>query len=361
MKNVLILLPFASTGVVFHVIYLICFSNPVFVEYFYSRGIYPLLSRPLQTVANLPFSAAEILIYAFFAFLLSYIVFIAASFFRPKGARIKTALFRFVLLAVLCSTMYASFIFSWSLNYARQPLSQTLGLDASPSSVHELYDLCEKLAIRANHLRSMAGQDENGVFQMDKSKEEINIQVKSIYRSNAPPFMNLGLDANVKGVATNGLLSNLNILGIYIPFTCEPNINMQMPDLYFASSALHEYAHYKGFAREDEANFIAYYISKDLEDTDFSYSSTMLALIHSLNQLENYDPFLHHEICSLLSDAIIRDLSNENIYWAQFKDSRETVETINNNYLLCNNQKDGVQSYGRMVDLLIALSRSDDL
>lgn len=361
MKSVLILLPFTFTGVIVYVIYSSCFTNPVFVEYYYSRGVYPVLSKFSILTANLPFSAAEILLYSFLAFLILYLIFIAASFFRQKKLRMQSALFRTVVLFVILSSMWGSFMLGWSINYARQPLSQSLGLDASPSSGHELYNLCNHLAQKANYLRSQTEQDENGVFKLTKSKEQINTEVKTVYRNNAPTFMNLGGETNVKGVFSANLLSIMNTLGIYIPFTYEPNINMQMPDLYFASSALHEYAHFKGFAREDEANFIAYYISKDMTDTDFSYSSTMLALCNALNQLADLDCDLYYTLYDSLSDPVKRDFSNEGTYWAAFEETKETVETMNNNYLISNKQTDGVQSYGRMVDLLIALNRSGDL
>jgi len=361
MKNVFILLPFASTGVIVHVVYMACFTNPVFVETYYSRGIYPILNRFASATAALPYSAAEFLTYAFLACLVFSVIFIISSAFRPKKQRLKSALFRSVVLLVVLSGMYAYFTLAWSFNYAREPLSASLGLDASPASVDELYGLCEKLALRADNLRTQTLEDENGVFKMNKTKEEINTQVKYVFAGNAPPFMNLGGQTNVKGVFTPGLLSSMNTLGIFIPFTYEPNINMQMPDLYFASSALHEYAHYKGFAREDEANFIAYYVSKGSQDTDFSYSSTMLALNHALSQLGDKNPELYASAYSLLSDAVKRDFDNNVVYWSAFKKSRETNEAINNRYLQSNNQEDGVQSYGRMVDLLIALDRTGEL
>ncbi len=355
------MLPFASTGFIVHLVFLTSFSNPVFVEYFYSRSIYPVLNTFASATAILPFSAAELLTYAFLAFLVFFVIYIISSAFRPKKDRLVPALFRSVVLLVILSSMYAYFVLGWSINYARTPLADSLGLDTSSASVGELYDLCEHLAVRANGLRAETLEDENGVFKMNKSKEEINTQVKYVFADNAPSFMNLGGATNVKGVSAPNLLSSMNTLGIFIPFTYEPNINMQMPDLYFASSALHEYAHYKGFAREDEANFIAYYLTRDMDDTDFSYSATMLALNHSLNQLADKDSALHASVCALLSDAVKRDFSNESVYWSTFKETRETTDAVNNNYLKSNNQSDGIQSYGRMVDLLIALDRTGDL
>jgi hypothetical protein len=361
MKNVFILLPFASTGLVIHAVYMACFSNPLFIEYFYSRGVYPFLNRFSYFTAPLPFSLAEFLTYLFLGLIAFFVVFIIASVFQPKKKKLSSALFRGTLLLVVLSSMYAFFLMGWSFNYARAPLAGSLGLDVSPADTDELYILCEDLALRANALRTQTLEDESGVFKMNQSKEKINIKVKYVFSEGAPEFMDLGGQTNVKGVLSPNLLSSMNTLGIFIPFTYEPNINMQMPDLFFASSALHEYAHYKGFAREDEANFIAYYVSKDIQDTDFKYSSTMLALNHSLIQLKAKDYFLYSVIYGRLSEAVQRDFENESSYWSAFKESRETSNAINNNYLKSNNQEDGIQSYGRMVDLLIALNRAGEL
>jgi len=361
MKSVFILLPFASTGVIVHAVYMAGFANPVFVEYYYSRGIYPILSSFASLNAGLPFSAAEFLTYAFLAFLAFSAAFIISSAFRPKGKRLVSALFRSVALLVVLSCLYAFSTLGWSFNYARRPLAESLGLQTSPASAEELFNLCGHLALRANDLRSQTLEDERGVFKMSRSKEEINLQVKYVFSENAPPFMNLGSQTNVKGILAPNLLSTMNTLGVFFPFTYEPNINMQMPDLYFASSALHEYAHFKGFAREDEANFIAYYITRDMEDTDFTYSSAMLALNHALNRLKDKSPSLYFRAYSLLSDAVKRDFENESIYWSQFMETREASENANNSYLQSNNQQDGIQSYGRMVDLMIALDRSGGL
>lgn len=361
METVFILLPYASAGFVAYFVYLFSFSYPAFVEFAYSRGVYPIFTRISSLTANLPFSLAEVLAYALLAFIAVNVFLIAKSFWKPNKIRLKKALFRLVVIAVVCSSLLAFFVVGWSFNYARLPLAQSLGLNASPASVGELYQLCADLSVKANLLRGQTLEDAGGVYQMNKSKQEIDIEVKDVFRTYAPPFMNLGGETNVKGVATYDLLSGLNILGIFIPFTYEPNVNMQMPDLYFSSSALHEYAHFKGFAREDEANFIAYYVSGNMPDTDFSYPSTMLALVNSMNQLAKYNPSLHSRIWQSLSPAVVRDLDANASYWAQFKDTQKTVETMNNNYLKSNNQTDGVQSYGRMVDLLIALMRSGKL
>ena len=51
-----------------------------------------------------------------------------------------------------------------------------------------------------------------------------------------------------------------------------------------------------------------------------------------------------------------RDLVANSEYWKQFEHTKiaETSEKLNDSYLKANNQADGTQSYGRVVDLLLA-------
>jgi hypothetical protein len=58
------------------------------------------------------------------------------------------------------------------------------------------------------------------------------------------------------------------------------------------------------------------------------------------------------------SEGVRHDLTELNEFWEQYEGPVErTSNRINNTYLKANNQKDGVHSYGRMVDLLIAEHR----
>ncbi|MFA9381199.1 MAG: DUF3810 family protein, partial [Acetanaerobacterium sp.] len=49
------------------------------------------------------------------------------------------------------------------------------------------------------------------------------------------------------------------------------------------------------------------------------------------------------------------DYADYNLFWAQYQGAVSEVSvSVNNAYLKANSQADGVQSYGRMVDLLLA-------
>ena len=56
-----------------------------------------------------------------------------------------------------------------------------------------------------------------------------------------------------------------------------------------------------------------------------------------------------------ISEPLYRDLCDYSDYWRAFRSPVGQIsKTINDVYLKANSQKQGVQSYGKVVDLLIA-------
>ena len=59
-----------------------------------------------------------------------------------------------------------------------------------------------------------------------------------------------------------------------------------------------------------------------------------------------------------MDEGVCRDRAYNSAYWKRFEGQlAEVSNKVNNTYLQANSQKDGVQSYGRMVDLLLADQR----
>ena len=73
-------------------------------------------------------------------------------------------------------------------------------------------------------------------------------------------------------------MSYTNITGIYSPFTAEANVNVSVPKSTLLFTTMHEMAHQRGFASENEANFIAYLTCIAHPDVDFQYSGYLNAL-----------------------------------------------------------------------------------
>ena len=288
------------------IVYQFAFYFPDIVEKIYSRGLYPVLTKIFSHITKyIPFSLSEVLIYLLIVGAVVFLVFFVRSFFGAD--KLRRIFSKLIALVTAGCFAYAIFVFGWAINYARMPLANSMGLDVHPSENQELISLCETLADQANTLRPLVAEDENGVYTLSRDLSEICADVQTLYDAHADELMNLGGSTRIKPVFTDHALSYVETMGIFSPFTYECHLNAEMSDLYLASTAAHEYSHFKGFAREDEANFIAWYTCYLSDDIDFAYSGTMLALNNAMNNLHAVHKDAHARIYHTLNEGILRD------------------------------------------------------
>ena len=333
---------------------------PYAVERLYSRGFYPLVARSLGALTSLvPVSVAELLILGailFALFVLGYAIYLLA-----RGRVLENAermFFRRLpvwLLQAVC-ILISLFILFCGLNYYRPSYAQMSGLSVRDSSVAELAALCEELTERANLLATTTTRDENGVMIHSQSIWALCEQARQVFDGLAAENELLpDFPITPKPVLCSGAMSMAQITGVFCPITFEANVNANAPAYSTPSTICHELAHTRGFMREDEANFIGYLACVESDLPEFSYSGVMLALLHVQNQLYAADYGVFRQVWEKSSELVRQDFAHNNAYWAQYDGVvAEVSTTVNNTYLQLNNQKDGVQSYGRMVDLLLA-------
>jgi len=359
-------IPWLLLGPFFYLLFRLSSLWPDFTENVYSRTIYNLLSQGLSTLTGLlPFSLGEILLYGFILFVIVYMILTLIKAVTAKRSWWFILANRMLIFLSVVSCIYALFIGLWGFNYSRNTLGSTLNLDTSPAKLTELYSTCESLIGKANVLRDQVPEDAKGVFSPGFTRQDMMNSAPSYYDIAADETENSflgGSYGSVKPVIYSTGLSYAHISGIFFPFTGEANINIDQPMLFFPSSCLHEAAHQRGFAREDEANFLAFYVSQYSDNPSVEYSGTILALVESMNKLYEQDKDLYFELRKTFSEGIDRDLHANYLYWQNFESPiEETSQAVNNTFLQANMQADGVKSYGRMVDLLIALWRSGGL
>lgn len=229
-----------------------------------------------------------------------------------------------------------------------------------PASTEELANVCNILIDRTNQLRMQVDQDENGVMRASKERNHMLDGGEAGYQNASAIYPELGgRYGTPKGILASEIMSYMGLDGVYSPFTGEANINMAVPDAMLPCTVSHEMAHQRGFAREDEANYIAYLTCSLNPDIDFQYSGNLLAVINSMNMLKKYDRERYTELRKTYSSGVQRDLE----HYSNFIQEHESVagrisNDVNDLYLKSNRQSDGVYSYNRMVDLLIAEYRS---
>lgn len=339
--------------------YLICFwlrQDPLRVEQLYSKGLYPMLMQPYsRLIGLLPFSVAEFLALFFFTGLIALLFYVVFSLSR-RGLPKANTIFSLIKKGVpWVAFLYLIFQLSWGLNYHRIPFSQQAGLDVHPTSVEELTQLCTSLTQQAVLLRSQVSEDHDGVFSLTFDQSTLYALAQKGYENAAVLFPTLsGVYGTPKSVLLSHYWSYTGTSGMYFPLTGEANVNTTTPPYLIPAITSHEMAHQHGFAREDEANFIGYLTSVSHPSLEFQYSGTMLALNNAMSQLYRVDSELWAKIREGYSEGMLRDLADHRAYFDRYQGMVwETSNKVNNQYLILNRQKDGVQSYGRMVDLLL--------
>lgn len=340
-------------------------QSSFFAEQIFAKHIYKWVSQLISTISGIvPISLAELIILLLPVTLLIIIVLFLRRIIIDKSNRRFHVLKG--LLNLLCTVSVVLFLFTIfaGINYYRYPFSRYSKLEIRDSSIEELYSLTENLAQQANELRSQIPMtDENGVFQLSVSDYKLAKQADQAMGALGKEYSVLkGAYGKPKPVLISPLMSYTEITGIFIPFTMEANVNVDVPDYEIPVTMLHELAHLRGFMREDEANFIAYLAGMESEQIEFRYSSTMLALVTSGNALYGQDPDLYFEIREKYSEGVLKDIRANSAYWVKYEDTVvSTVSNkINDTYLKANAQTDGVKSYGRMLDLLLAKHRKDN-
>lgn len=377
LRFIMRILPFAAAAFCAILLW-IAPSYPALIDRYYSRGIYPVFAQILGGVTSLvPISICEaviclLLIGALFMFCFAVCRGISSYQKRKKTLpaqdcdgtsaipvppeKKRTAKRVILLLSQILCAILIAYTLLCGLNYHRPTFAAMSGLEVRDSSAQELAALCRELAQQANRQAALVTRDESGVMQLSSNIWQTMRQGRETFGGLSGEYDFLP-DWNIlpKPILASRAMSIVQLTGVFCPYSFEANINIEAPPYNIPSTICHELAHTRGFMREDEANFIAYLACRESAYADFQYSGTMLALVHSMNKLYSADRQLHREISAILSDAVQRDFQYNNAYWDAFETPVAEVATaVNNAYLQVNNQQDGVQSYGRMTDLLLA-------
>jgi hypothetical protein len=324
---------------------------PGFVENFYARSVYPRVARTLsQLTGGLPFSAGEVLVVIVFVLLLSALarfIYLLARRRDEWRALLLTSCRR----ALWC-VVAAMFIFMlvFGLNYQRPPLVETLQYDQRRAGADELDAMTRAVVGDVNrnyeeaHAAGYTTPDTRRVFEILRESYAREAELSSFAVSGfGPP----------KPVYFSGALTRLGISGMYFPFTGEPNFNADAPDFERPFSIAHEMAHQRGFARESEANFVAFLVCAHASDPFVRYSGYRQGLGVAF-ELYKLDPAKARAILNELGAGFREDSRRSARFWAAARGRAGALSMrLNDLYLKANRVKSGTKNYGEVTALLI--------
>ena len=332
-------------------------GSVTFAEFFNRRISGVFRACFAHITSPLPFSLAELLI-----LLIPLLIALAVIYgIRRKSATWRAVVSYVVTLLSGISIIFSLFVLNYGIGYYVPTLDERLSLDKQPVSAEELHQTALILVDEVNALVPEIRYDTDGFSIMPYSLSDMGDKLMDAYSSFSEKHAFIqDLDSNIKPVFMSVAMSYTHFTGFYTFFTGEANLNVDFPDYTLPYTAAHEFAHQRGIARENEANFIAFLVSLESEDPYIRYCAYLnlyeyvASALYSADKTEGKS--LYFDARDRLDGAVRGELSAYSAFYKKYSDSKAGAvgNSINNAFLQANGTAEGSRSYGLVVDLAVA-------
>lgn len=327
--------------------------NPQLVERYYSDRLFPRISQGLSLINGLfGFSIAELMIYVLVAVVICALVYQAREIYLRKPIA-RLVLTDLLVLFWITGAAMMLFLLFWGLNYQREPMRSKLGASGQGASAEQLKQISETIVnkINSSYDESHTQEPVNAM----PGRAQLNELIESSYRQQSLlGEVSKGRYGPAKPIYSSSVMSRLGLSGFYMPFTGEPNFNADQPAFDLPYVIAHEKAHQRGFAREDEANFLAFVVCVNSANPYARYSGYLNALKVVVAFIAS-DPEYYQALLERIGEGPRHDLRARAAFWSHYQGpAREMAARVNNSYLKANRIGSGAQSYQEDVALIVA-------
>ncbi|HVW96832.1 MAG TPA: DUF3810 domain-containing protein [Mucilaginibacter sp.] len=322
---------------------------PRLVERYYSEGLYPAVCFILHPFFNIfPFSVGDILYLLVIAYLIYVVVTLVKLLLKGRFADAFTR-----LLAITIRILAAVLIFYlfWGMNYFRPSAGERLDLKDTTFSTAALKAVTEMLIDSANTTRARLTQAD----LLQNNGTIYHTAEEAIRKLSADSEKFRTFHPGVKPSLLSPLLNYFGTSGYMNPFTGEAQINYMIPVFTRPVTACHELSHQMGYGPEDEANFIGFLAGVNSKDRLLQYSAYYLAVGEFMRTLYFRDSLVNKSLRPRISPEVHHDFAKERAYWVSYQSIAETISGIfYDHFLKANNQPQGIDTYNRMILLVMA-------
>ena len=329
---------------------------PEWVETYYSNGLYLHISRISRiTFGFLPFSAGDCLY--------GILIFFILKWFWKQRKTWKTQ-WKNNLLMILSflSVLYFTFHLLWGFNYYREPLFEKMNIHREYSD-DDLLAFTKKLITQTNAIQYQ-------ITKNDSLKVVFPYSQESAFTMNLNGYENLAQKHSFfvyKNISAKKSLISLPLTymgfsGYLNPFTNEAQVNDLMPMYNFPIVTAHEMAHQLGFGSESECNFIGFLATVKNENLYFQYSGYSFALRYCLGNWHFRDEKIYKSLLKTIHPGILKNYQESEDFWMSYQSPIDTAfHAFYDQFLKANQQKEGMDSYSKFLNLLINYSGREPL
>lgn len=329
---------------------------PEVVERFYSNSLYVITSKAERFILGyIPFSLGDILY-------IILIIYLLISIWKSRKTWRKQLKNNLLKVVSGLSIFYFIFHLLWAFNYYRVPLFEKMNIKREYSN-EDLYMFTEKLIAKTNEVQFAITHNKNKKVRIPYSQDSIFEMTQNGYDNLAKqyPFFRYEIPSRKKSLFSLPL-TYMGFGGYLNPFTNESQVNDKLPMYGFPNVICHEMAHQIGFASESECNFIGFMACIKNDDLYFQYAAYSNALRYCLENIVMKDEAKFKEFKPMINPGIIGNYKESELFWEQYDTFIDKgFHAFYDQYLKANQQKDGLESYSKFVDLLINYYKGKEL
>lgn len=321
---------------------------PEWIERYYSNLIYLRISNFSRIIfGKLPFSIGDCLY-------ILLILLIAKWLWKQRKSWKQHWKINLLSICSFLSVLYFSFHLLWGLNYYRLPLFEKMKIERDYSDA-DLYNFTKKIIAKTNEIHEQITKNKNLKVVFPYSHKEVFSKDLEGYQNLSRHYSNFDYKyLSTKKSLISLPLTYMGFSGYLNPFTNEAQLNYLMPTYNLPTTSCHEMAHQMGYASESECNFIGFLASVNNTDLYFKYSGYSFALRYCLNNWYLRNEKIYLQLLKTVHPGILKNFQESEDFWLQYETPIEKAfHAFYDRYLKMNQQKEGMDSYSKFVDLLV--------
>lgn len=328
---------------------------PAFIERWYSNGLYVFISNSLRiSLGKLPFSLGDVLYALLIIWAIRWFWLLKKNkTIQSLAPRQKWKAISLSILSFL-SVVYFLFHLLWGLNYYREPLYEKLKMEKEYSDA-DLIKFTQQLIAKTNAIQLAITKDKNCKVIVPYSHDQLfqmnlNGYFKLAKEHHMFSYQNLSIKKSLFSVP----LTYMGFGGYLNPFTNEAQVNSLGPLYSFPMTANHEMAHQIGIGSESECNFIGFLASIKNDNLYIQYAGYSLALRYCLRSCRALNPKIVVKLLPTIHPGILENYKESELFWKKYDTIIDKgFHAFYDVFLKFNQQKDGMESYSKYVDLMI--------
>ena len=329
---------------------------PNWVEKWYCNGFFPVLSKLERKLFGwIPFSIGDIVYF----FGLIYLLLQLIKVIKKKPTSWTTY---FLKTTNKISVIYFVFHLMWGLNYYRMPLFGKMDIKKEYSKA-ELIQFTNRLIEKTNQIQFKITKNKNQRVTNLSENSTLFTVSQNGYKKLAESYPDFNyIQPSQKESLFSKPLTYMGFSGYLNPFTNEMQVNYMVPKTSKPMVVCHEMAHQIGYASESECNFIGFLAAVHNDDLFFQYSAYANALRYCLALIAMEDEAQFKLLKTKINTGIVLDFKENEQFWNSYESIIDKgFHAFYDHYLKINQQKEGISSYSKYIDLMINYYQNKNL